>query len=194
MTFDDGPDPIWTPRVLRALGEADARATFFVVAPLAKRYPRLIREALGNGHRVELHCTRHKRHTEMSRSEVEEDTRTGLRELAEVGAAPELWRPPWGVCAPWTADVAREAGLEISLWSEDTHDWRGDGAKWMLDSIDVTLQAGSVVLMHDGLGPGARREGCEETVALVGPLVRRVRDLGCEPEPMTGSFAHLKAG
>lgn len=184
LTFDDGPDPTWTPRVLEALREAGARASFFVVAPLARRHPGLIRAIIGNGHRVELHCTRHIRHTELSRHEAEEDVRLGRRDLVEIGAAPALWRPPWGVRAPWTAEVASRMGLDLALWTEDTHDWRGDTADEMLDSIGSGLGPGSVVLMHDGLGPGARRSGCDQTVALVGKLVHRIRELGCEPEPM----------
>lgn len=183
LTFDDGPDPVWTPRVLEALREADARAIFFVVGPLAKRYPRLIREILGNGHRVGLHCTRHVRHTHMTRREAEEDTRLGLRDLAQAGAAPTLWRPPWGVLAPWSRDVAEDFGLNLTLWTEDTHDWRGDSAAKMLRSVEDELRPGSVILMHDGMGPGARREGCGQTVELIGKLARRVREIGCEPEP-----------
>lgn len=185
LTFDDGPDPVWTPRILAALEEAEVRATFFVVAPLVRRYPGLVRDALGNGHRVELHCTHHVRHTELTRPEVEEDTRLGLRDLGRVGASPRLWRPPWGVCAPWTEEVASEMELDLALWTEDTHDWRGDTAEEMLDGIGGDLGPGSVVLMHDGIGPGARREDCEQTAALVGILAGRIRGLGCEPGPLT---------
>lgn len=184
LTFDDGPHPVWTPRVLEALEAAGARATFFAVGPLARRYPRLVRDALGNGHRVELHCTEHVRHTRLTRRETEEDARLGLRDLADAGASPSLWRPPWGVLSPWTREVADEFGLRLALWTGDTHDWRGDTADEMLRSVGVGLRPGSVVLMHDGLGPGARRKGCEQTVALVGRLVRRIRELGCEPEPV----------
>lgn len=183
LTFDDGPDPVWTPRVLDALREADARAIFFVLGPLAKLRPGLIREILGNGHRVELHCTRHIRHTQTTRREIEEDTRLGLRDLAQAGASPELWRPPWGVLAPWTREVAGEFGLKLALWTEDTHDWRGDFADEMLRSIEADLRPGSVVLMHDAVGPGARREGCGQTVELISKLARRIREIGCTPEP-----------
>ena len=54
----------------------------------------------------------------------------------------------------------------------------------MLGRIEPLIGQGSVVLMHDGVGPGARRTGCEETVALVEPLVARLRELGCEPTPL----------
>lgn len=179
--------------MLKALDVTGAKATFFVIAPLARQHPGLIRSILGNGHRVELHCTRHVRHTELTRKEAEEDTRLGFRNLAEVGVRPALWRPPWGVRAPWTEEVARRMDLWLAPWTEDTHDWRGDMTAEMLDSISESLRPGSVVLMHDGLGPGARREGCDQTVALVGKLVERIRELGCEPEPMSAPGRELEA-
>jgi peptidoglycan-N-acetylglucosamine deacetylase len=181
LTFDDGPDPVWTPRILAALRNVDARATFFVVAPLARRYPRLVQGALSLGHGVELHCTLPLRHIARTRHEVEADTRIGLRNLRRVGARPALLRPPWGVLAPWSGAVASECGLRPVLWSADTHDWRGDTAAEMLEAVMPALGPGAVVLMHDGLGPGARRSGCGETIALVEELVQRIRAARLEP-------------
>ena len=181
LTFDDGPDPVWTPRVLEALQRAEARATFFVVAPLARRFPHLVSDVLWAGHRVEFHCTQHVRHTGRTRGEVEADVLVGLRILEVQGVRPHFWRPPWGVLAPFTAEIADEFGLKIILWTEGTRDWRGDPAPEMLERVGPRLRPGSVVLMHDGIGPGARRSGCGETVALVGGLVERIRSLGCEP-------------
>ena len=184
LTFDDGPHPTWTPRVLAALRNADTKATFFVVSPLARRFPGLISEARAAGHAVELHCERHVRHTELEREQVDSDVRSSLRTLHELGASPRFWRPPWGVLAPWTAEVADKFGLTLASWTADTHDWRGDGSREMLEAISPVLGPDAVVLMHDGLGPGARRSGCGETVALIGPLVERIRSLGCEPAPV----------
>ncbi len=185
LTFDDGPDPIWTPRVLEALREDDARATFFVVAPRAREFPGLISEMFQAGHGIELHCTQHIRHTELTRHEIESDTRDGLADLELLGVRPRLWRPPWGVLSPWTEPVAEMFGLRIALWTIDTHDWRGDPASDMLKSAETTLAPGSVILLHDGLGPGALRSGSEETIAVIDELVDSIRALGCEPAPMT---------
>ncbi|QIN78986.1 polysaccharide deacetylase family protein [Rubrobacter marinus] len=183
LTFDDGPDPVWTPRVLDALDRAGARATFFVIPPLALEHEGLVRAALEAGHGVELHCVRHVRHTELSPREVEAEAREGLRALRSFGAEPRLWRPPWGVVAPWTWGIAAEYGLEIAGWTADTHDWRGDDAPAMLRSVSPLIRQGAVVLMHDGIGPGALRDGCAETVALVGELVAHIEKLECEPSP-----------
>ena len=187
LTFDDGPDPLWTPKVLDALNRADVRATFFVIAPLALEHHRVVSAMLEAGHKVEFHCTQHVRHTHRSRREVEADTREGLGMLRKLGVEPRLWRPPWGVRAPWTKEAASGFGLELAPWSVDTHDWRGDAAPEMMRRVEPLLGPGSVVLMHDGLGPGARRSGCEETVALVEDLVIRLRSMGCEPVPLTPS-------
>ncbi len=141
----------------------------------------MVSDALQAGHGVEFHCTQHVRHTERTCREVEADTRAGLRTLEARGVSPRFWRPPWGVLAPFTAEIADKLGLEIVLWTEGTRDWHGDLAPKMLERVGPQLQPGSVVLMHDGIGPGARRSGCGETVALVGGLVERIRSLGCEP-------------
>jgi peptidoglycan-N-acetylglucosamine deacetylase len=184
LTFDDGPDPSWTPRILDALDRAGARATFFVIAPLALEHRQLVSVMLDAGHEVEFHCTEHERHTRRSRHEVEADTHEGLQALRSLGIEPRLWRPPWGIRAPWTQEVAEDSNLRLAPWSADTKDWRGDAAPEMLGRIEPLLGPGCVVLMHDGLGPGARRTGCKETITLVEPLVARLRELGCEPTPL----------
>jgi peptidoglycan/xylan/chitin deacetylase (PgdA/CDA1 family) len=181
LTFDDGPDAAGTPDVLRALAAAGARGTFYVVAPRAAARPDLLAAVVAAGHGVELHCHDHVRHSAMTRAEVERDTDLALETLARLGVHPFRWRTPWGDTAPWTADVAERAGLRLEGWSADTHDWRGDRADEMLARLRAVLRPGDVVLMHDGLGPGARRGHCRETAALVGPLVAWARARGWMP-------------
>ena len=100
LTFDDGPDPVWTPRVLEALEAAGVRATFFVIAPRAAEHPELVEATLAAGHEVELHCHRHLRHTETPRTEIERDTDAALAALGCLGVRPQRWRVPWGMEAP----------------------------------------------------------------------------------------------
>ena len=155
----------------------------------------MISDVLRAGHGVEFHCTQHVRHTERTRGEVEADLLAGLRTLQMLGVYPHFWRPPWGVLAPFTAEIAEEFGLEIVLWTEGTRDWGGDPAPEMLERVGPRLRSGSVVLMHDGIGPGARRSGCGETVARVGGLVERIRSLGCEPGLLSTTLgANLTVG
>jgi peptidoglycan/xylan/chitin deacetylase (PgdA/CDA1 family) len=189
LTFDDGPDPSWTPRLLARLRREQARATFFVMANRAVSHPRLIRRMLQDGHDVELHCARHVRHTDLSAAELRRDTDLALRALRRLGVAPRLWRPPWGVATPATHRLAAARGLQLVGWSADTHDWRGDVAADMHRRVRDLLGAGSVVLMHDGLGPGARRVACRETVELVPQLLKTIRSRGLRPAPLSEAVA-----
>jgi peptidoglycan/xylan/chitin deacetylase (PgdA/CDA1 family) len=184
LTFDDGPDPVWTPAVLRALEAIGARATFYVVAPLARRHGGLVRSAAAAGHEIGLHCLEHVRHSARARHEVERDADRALDLLAGLGISPRRWRTPWGDTAEWSGEVAARRGLRVCGWSADTHDWRGDAWRPMLASLRATLRPGGVVLMHDALGPGARRSDCRETVALLGPLADWVRARGWALAPL----------
>jgi peptidoglycan-N-acetylglucosamine deacetylase len=187
LTFDDGPDPRWTPRVLDALERAGARASFFVMAGRAAAHPALIARMGRAGHRVELHCTRHVRHRVAGRAAIVADLREGLALLAGLGVRPRLWRLPWGEEAPWSAELAGVHGLALCRWSADTHDWRGDRADAMLAAVARRAAPGGVVLMHDGLGPGALRPGCGQTVALIEPLAELGRRRGLALEPVGGA-------
>jgi peptidoglycan-N-acetylglucosamine deacetylase len=177
LTFDDGPDPVVTSQVLDVLNAHGARATFFVLGERAERAPELLAQVLAEGHAVELHGHAHLRHTEHSREAVEADLRRALATLGHLRLT--RWRLPWGALAPYSQALAGEHGLRLVGWTADTHDWRGDAAELMLDAL--ALEPGAIVLMHDGVGPGARRGDCAQTARLVGPLVRRIRARGLEP-------------
>ena len=174
LTYDDGPDPVWTPRVLDVLADHGAGATFFVLGPQAESHPDLVRRAVAEGHEVALHADRHVRHTEMDAAQIAEDAARALERLNALGVEPVRWRVPWGVATHDTHVVAERLGLELVHWSVDTHDWRGDSAREMLAACAEGLAAEHpVVLMHDGLGPGARRSGCAQTVELTEGLLAR---------------------
>jgi peptidoglycan-N-acetylglucosamine deacetylase len=167
LTFDDGPDPIWTPRLLDLLAGIGARATFFVIAPRAARRPDLIARMTEEGHAVGLHCGEHARHTARDIAWGRHDTARALARLRGLGVTPRLWRTPWGELAWWSGGVAREQHLRLVHWTVDTHDWRGDDARQMFETTRDRLEDGAVVLAHDGIGPGARRTDVAETLGFV---------------------------
>jgi peptidoglycan/xylan/chitin deacetylase (PgdA/CDA1 family) len=185
LTFDDGPDPVWTPAVIDRLRQHELRATFYVIGSRVRAYPELVSQMLEVGHEVGVHCTRHIRHTELTDSELAADTDASLQILDAAGVAPRTWRTPWGVQSPATRLVAAQRGLKLIGWGADTHDWRGDGAADMLATVAPRLASSVVVLMHDGIGPGARRDDCTETVELIGALARKLGDSGIETLPVS---------
>jgi peptidoglycan-N-acetylglucosamine deacetylase len=189
LTYDDGPDPEWTPRVLEALAGAGAHATFFADARRALVQRDLIHEVVRQGHEVAFHCFEHIRHSERSAEEMKAEVDLGLGQLDLVGVQPRAWRAPWGIETDTTRDLAAAHGLRLWGWNVDTHDWRGHSAERMLSAYDAQggLREGDVVLMHDGLGPGARRNGCAETVALTELLLAAADAAGLETATVSAS-------
>jgi len=186
LTFDDGPDPVWTPLVLDALAGAGASATFFVIAPRAARYPSLVSRMREGGHEVAFHCNEHARHDTMTTEEIEADLASGLPAL---GKPVRHWRTPWGLVTPATEEVAKRHHLRLVGWTANTRDWRGDEPEEMLARVRGNITPGAIILMHDGIGPGATRAGCAGTVALLDPLVALVRSCGLEPAKL-GELHH----
>lgn len=185
LTFDDGPDPIWTPLVLDCLQRQCARATFFVIAKRAQRNAGLVLRMRDEGHDVELHCASHVRHSDMSEVAVSRDAEEGLRTLQRLRIEAARWRTPWGIVTPATRRVAARLGLAIVGWDLDSHDWRGDSAIDMHASAADGLCHNAVVLMHDSLGPGARRSGCENTVQLIPRLLETMRAKSLRALPLS---------
>jgi peptidoglycan-N-acetylglucosamine deacetylase len=184
LTFDDGPDRTWTPRLLELLRALDVRATFFPISPRVAAAPELLAQIRDDGHTIGLHCREHLRHSERDVKWLRDDTHAALAELAAAGVRPTLWRTPWGDTAPWTATVARQYGLRLIGWTVDTHDWRGDSTEKMLEDTRTQLVDGAIVLAHDGIGPGARRVGAAETIRYVERVVAYARARGLALEPL----------
>lgn len=184
LTFDDGPDRTWTPRLLELLRELDARATFFPISSRAAAAPELLARMREDGHTVGLHCHEHVRHSSRDLDWLRGDTRSALDELATAGVRPALWRTPWGDTAPWTSTVAHEHELRLVNWTADTHDWRGDSPEQMFMDTRGQLVDGAVVLAHDGVGPGARRDGAAETIRYVELAAAHARAHGLALEPL----------
>lgn len=190
LTFDDGPDRTWTPALLDLLKRRGARATFFVDARRALAERDLIAAMGERGHEVGFHCFEHVRHSERTAAQMNAEVGTGLGLLAGLGVRPRAWRAPWGIETATTREVADEHGLRLWHWDLDSHDWRGDAAADMFAAIGADLRDGSVVLMHDGIGPGARREGCAETLALTEMLLDAAADEGLG----TATVTQLRSG
>lgn len=185
LTFDDGPDPEWTPLLLELLDSVDARATFFPIASKAAARPELIARVRAAGHTVGLHCHEHVRHSTRDRAWVESDTCEALRLLAEVDVRPSLWRTPWGDTAEFSAEVASENHLRIVGWTLDSHDWRGDSAATMLGETAAGVRADAIILAHDGIGPGAKRGDIVETLEYVERVAALARRRGLSMEALT---------
>ncbi|WP_315584698.1 polysaccharide deacetylase family protein [Actinomyces viscosus] len=168
MTFDDGPDPRWTPLVLDMLARLQARATFFVLGSAAQAHPELIAREVAEGHEVAVHNWVH---TDVYGVDFPELTRSVRRTCEAITAAgapsPRLWRPPYGRVDAPAMMVASQQGLDVLLWSVHTPSASAAAA------VKDVAGAGSVVLCHDG-----RTQPSEALFAALEDAVRSLQGQG----------------
>lgn len=152
LTFDDGPDPSVTPRLLRMLEAASAQATFFVLLTRVRRHGSLLNDILAAGHEIALHGPDHRRLTLLTSRTVFERTVAAKEELEDRIGKPIRWfRPPYGAQHPATYLAVRRAGLEVVLWGPSLWDWRDAPEEDRLRRALNGVEPGAIVLGHDGL-------------------------------------------
>jgi peptidoglycan/xylan/chitin deacetylase (PgdA/CDA1 family) len=157
LTFDDGPDPEATPRLLRLLEERDVRATFFLIGERAARHPTLVRAIADAGHEVGNHTWRHRNAWLLSPAAAAREITEGARILDEIlGRPPRLYRPPWGIVNLASLATARRLGLVTVLWSVQHEGLRPRSPAAQLRHVTDRLHEGAIVDLHDAPGlPGA---------------------------------------
>ncbi len=151
LTFDDGPHPEHTPRLLDVLGKYEIPATFFVVGRQAERYPELVRRLMAEGHTIGHHSYSHSEPRLTSAQHLLEEVRRTRELLSQLlGQSPNLFRPPCGKLTGAKLLLLWRAGQTIVLWNVDPKDYAlpsaGEGLAWFQKN---QLQGGDIVLMHD---------------------------------------------
>jgi peptidoglycan/xylan/chitin deacetylase (PgdA/CDA1 family) len=152
ITFDDGPHPQYTPRLLDILKQYDVRATFFVVGEKAEESPNLIRAEIAGGHSVGNHTYHHVSLTKIP----EEYVPTEIKACGEVlksitGKSPHLFRPPGGDYDQQVAVDAGALGYTTVLWTDDPGDYASPGDKVIKSRLLDRISNGGIVLIHDGV-------------------------------------------
>jgi peptidoglycan/xylan/chitin deacetylase (PgdA/CDA1 family) len=157
LTYDDGPNPAATPRLLEVLARNDARATFFMIGAHVRRYPELARAVHAAGHLLGNHTMTHPwlawQPTRVIREEL-----SGCSKLIEdlTGEPVRYMRPPHGARRPAVMRIAHHLGMQTVQWNIMGHDWRPIGADGILAHIDSGLRRarrwhrGANILLHDG--------------------------------------------
>jgi peptidoglycan-N-acetylglucosamine deacetylase len=151
LTFDDGPHPEGTPLVLETLREAGAQATFFLVGEQVVRRPALAAEIVAAGHRVELHCHRHRNMLRLTASEVLDDAERARAAIEEAsGQEVADHRAPYGIYSGSGLRAIRRRGWRPVLWSQWGRDWtRRATARSIARRATAGIGGGDVVLLHD---------------------------------------------
>ncbi|CAL9546167.1 glycosyltransferase [Streptomyces cellulosae] len=160
LTFDDGPDPTWTPKVLDVLKKHDAHAVFFVTGTMASRYPDLVKRMVDEGHEVGLHTFNHPDLSLQSKKRI--DWELSQNQLAITGAAgirTSLFRPPYSSFSdamdneswPVTQYIGSRGYLTV-VNNTDSEDWKRPGVDEIIRRATPKGGEGAIVLMHDSGG------------------------------------------
>lgn len=180
FTFDDGPDPAFTPRILEVLAEHGARATFFVVGCRAEQHPELVKRIVAEGHAVGSHSYSHA-HTFHFGSPARQraDVERGIAALhAVTGTPPRLFRPPQGLRTPLLRDaLAAHPELVCVTWTERGLDAMGRAASRIVARLRPAVRAGAILTLHDGTGFGGAKDR-SPTVAALRELLALARERG----------------
>ena len=178
LTFDDGPYPPYTERLLNVLKEKKAHATFFLVAEQARKHPELVRRMTEEGHTVGLHAFRHRDFLKLSAEEKAKDLTLGKKALQDItGREPVFWRPPHGFRDFSVMEEAAAQELTVVNWSVIPRDWTGIDKQEICNRVTDKAEDGAIVLLHDGDSPfyRASRQATVDAAAL---LIDSLREKG----------------
>ena len=151
MTFDDGPHPQNTPRLLDMLRERNIKATFYVVGRNAKQYPAITRRIVAEGHEIANHTLTHPNLSKMSDSAVRKELNAARDSIISIcGVKPRTMRPPYGALTTRQRSwIHKEYGYPTILWDVDPNDWKKPGPSVVTSRILNGTRNGSIVLAHD---------------------------------------------
>jgi peptidoglycan/xylan/chitin deacetylase (PgdA/CDA1 family) len=152
LTFDDGPDPEFTPTLLEILDRHGARATFFVVGTAAAEHPRIVEQIHEAGHTVAHHSWDHPDFTRISGVERRDQLRKCSRQIAEWSTP--LFRPPFGSQNRASRIDALRFGLDVVGWSRDIEDWLAQPRDELRRRLFEALEPGRIILLHDSIRGG----------------------------------------
>ncbi|MFF3155488.1 polysaccharide deacetylase family protein [Streptomyces sp. NPDC057910] len=155
ITIDDGPSPVWTPKILAVLKQYGVKATFCMIGPQAKADPAMVKKVVADGHRLCDHTVSHdeamnKKSVDYQSTEVLDAQK--MIEDAAGGAKVQYFRAPGGAFTPDNRHIAAAHGMRPLGWNVDTKDWKQPGTATIVNTVKRELRNGPIVLFHDGGG------------------------------------------
>lgn len=190
LTYDDGPNPAFTPKLLDYLKDANVKATFYVCGNMVKNKPELVARIVNEGHEIANHSYSHKVLTKLSKEKLYEEleeTNTAIR-VAAPGARISTMRAPYGATNSTVQRAAQELGMRIIMWDVDTLDWKGRSAEQITNTIMKGTGDGSIILMHDRL-----HRNKDSVMVATRSVVEQLRAKGYEFVTVHDLISHPKA-
>ncbi len=173
LTFDDGPSPEYTPKILEILKENHINATFFVEGQFAKRYPELIKQIYANGNVIANHTMNHLMLTRLNSKSMQTEI-SGTNEIIEkiLGFQPKCLRPPYGKHNKSIDDYAHSLNMAVLNWDLNSFDYERPGTQKLIAWVLKNTYNRYVILLHDG---GGNRS---QTVAALPAIIKGLQEKG----------------
>jgi len=194
LTFDDGPNPAITPKLLELLAKHKAPATFFLVGKFVRECPALVKEIAAQGHVLGNHTETHPNLFFCGPRETREELQRCTEAIEQiVWARPRWFRPPFGFRSPWLGEILLQQGLTNVTWSLIPGDWRRKPANWLIERMkpvaahahanlskkNSSFASGDILCLHDGDYTHLNADR-EITLRALEYWLPRWRDLGLE--------------
>ncbi len=170
LTFDDGPHPEFTSKLLAVLDKYNVKATFFVVGKMAEKRPDLVREELAAGHEIGNHTYSHANLAKLSEAGAAAELKECEDALREItGEKAKYCRPPGGRYDRETVIAASQMGLTTVLWTDNSADYLDLGEKKLQRRVLSRAAPGGIILMHDGV---------QQTIDVLPAIIEKLRSKG----------------
>jgi len=153
LTFDDGPNPYYTPQILNILQKYNVKATFFCIGRLVAAYPALVKQEYAAGHTIGNHSWSHPNLALLAPASIQfQISKTSDAIEAAIGGQPTFFRPPYGRMSVQELTQVYHDGLTTVLWNDEGQDWARPGVNVIIQRILRLARNGAIILMHDGGG------------------------------------------
>lgn len=152
LTFDDGPSPTFTPKIMDILKKNNAHGTFFVIAHEVEKYPDIVRRMVYEGNEVANHTYNHKYLNRISRNDFRAELNLAESVIKQAsGLKPKLFRPPGGYYNKDIVEVSKEQGYKVIIWSweQQSGDWANPGTETIIKRVLKNAASGNIIVFHD---------------------------------------------
>lgn len=174
LTFDDGPHPRNTPKILELLDDFEIKATFFVIGINAKNYQEALSMIIEKGQEIGNHTYSHRILKSMKKNEIFKEILDTEHEISSEKICTNLIRPPCGLYDEALIDIAKENDYKIVLWNIDTKDWSHASKEEIVSSVITNVKGGDIILCHDYIS------GENNTIEALKIIIPKLKAMGYE--------------
>lgn len=182
ITFDDGPDPVYTPELLSLLEKYNIKACFFLLADKAQKYPALVQEIVKRGHEIGIHGYRHYLNWLLGPKATYLELKKSIEIIKNItGRRIYYYRPPWGLFTSFIYRYVKKLDLKIVMWSFMSRDWKYKKPHKIARYVLKRVRSGNILIFHDsGTNIGADRNAPEAMIQSLEYIIKGIRQKNLE--------------